>query len=65
MSDKLPLALTVKEVAALLKISRNTAYRLVRSKRLKSIRVGRQIRVPRSALEDYLNGVEPDGYQST
>lgn len=56
MDEKLLLVLTVKEVAKLLGISRNTAYRLVRSKKLRSIRVGRQIRVPRSALEEYLNG---------
>ena len=54
--DNLPLALTVKEVAKLLGISRNTAYRLIKSKKLRSVRVGRQIRVPRSALEEYLNG---------
>lgn len=59
MSD-LPLALTIKQVAKLLGVSRNTAYRLVRSKKLRSIRVGRQIRIPRSALEMYLNGVETD-----
>ena len=54
--DNLPLALTVKDVAKLLGISRNTTYRLVRSKKLPSIRVGRQIRIPRSALEEYING---------
>ena len=54
--DNLPLALTVKEVAKLLGISRNTAYRLIKSKKLRSVRVGRQIRVPLSALEEYLNG---------
>lgn len=54
--NELPLTLTVQQVAKLLGVSRNTAYRLVRSKKLRSIRVGRQIRIPRSALEDYLNG---------
>ena len=58
MTERLPLVLTVKEVAKLLGISRNSAYNLVRSKKLRSIRIGRQIRVPRSALEDYLNGIE-------
>lgn len=54
--NELPLTLTVQQVAKLLGVSRNTAYRLVRSKKLRSIRVGRQIRIPCSALEDYLNG---------
>lgn len=61
--DNIPLALSVQQVAELLEVSRNTAYTLVRSGALRSIRVGRQIRVPRSALEDYLNG-EPERSQS-
>lgn len=54
-----PLALTVRELARMLGVSKNTAYDLVRSGQLRSIRVGRQIRVPRSAMEDYLNGSAP------
>lgn len=64
MNESLPLALTVKEVAKLLGIGRNTAYHLARSGKLRSIRIGCQIRVPRSALEAYLNGVETDADQS-
>lgn len=52
----LPLALSVPQVAELLNIGRNTVYELVRSHQLRSVRIGRQIRIPRSALEDYLNG---------
>lgn len=59
-----PLALTVCQVADLLGVSKNTAYTLVRSGQLRSVRVGRQIRVPRSALENYLNGTAPDGDRS-
>lgn len=57
------VAFSVAEIAKKLGVSRNTAYTLVRSGALRSIRVGRQIRVPRSALEDYLNG-EPERSQS-
>ena len=64
MDEKIPLVLTVKEVAKLLGISKNTAYRLVRSKKLRSIRVGRQIRISRIALENYLNGIEPSTNQT-
>lgn len=60
----LPLALTVCQVADLLGVSKNTAYNLVRSGQLRSVRVGRQIRVPRSALENYLNGTAPGRDQS-
>lgn len=59
MND-LPLALSVPEVAKLLKIGRNTAYELVRSRQIRSVRIGRQIRVPRSALEEYLNAPTND-----
>lgn len=57
------MAFSVLDIAKKLGVSRNTAYALVRSGALRSIRVGRQIRVPRSALEDYLNG-EPERGQS-
>lgn len=57
------VAFSVSEIAKKLGISKNTAYALVRSGALRSIRVGRQIRVPRSALEDYLNG-KPERGQS-
>jgi excisionase family DNA binding protein len=46
--------LTVKEVAALLRVGRDTAYSLVAEKRIPSIRLGRQIRVPRAALLSHI-----------
>lgn len=58
------VAFSVSEIAKKLGVSRNTAYALVRNGALRSIRVGRQIRVPRSALEDYLNGITPERSQS-
>ena len=53
-ADDLPLVLKVPEVAKILGIGRNTAYNLVRSGAIKSIHVGRQIRVSRSALLEFL-----------
>ena len=53
--DSLPLVLSVPEAAALLRIGRNAAYELVRTGQLRSIRIGRSIRVPQSAIMDYLN----------
>lgn len=53
-----PLVFTVKEIAELLEVSKNTAYHLVRSGKLRSVKIGRQFRVPKSALEDYLAGIE-------
>ena len=39
-----------------LDIGRNTAYELVRSGQIRNIRVGRQIRVPKDAVREYLFG---------
>lgn len=50
----LPAVLKVEEVAAILRIGRNQAYRLVGSGELPSIRVGRSVRVTRAALARYL-----------
>ena len=49
-----PLTLTVDEAAALLRIGRGSAYALVRSGRLHSIKIGRRILIPASAIEDFL-----------
>jgi excisionase family DNA binding protein len=48
--EDLPELTTVEEVAAYLRISRNKAYELVQSKAIPSVRFGRLIRVPKSAL---------------
>ena len=42
----------------ILGIGRNTVYALVRSGRLRSIRVGRQVRIPKNALIEFLEGRE-------
>ena len=46
--------LTVSDLQELFKVSRCTAYRLVWSKRVPSIRLGKTIRIPRAALERLL-----------
>jgi excisionase family DNA binding protein len=46
--------LTVQEVAALMRVSKMTVYRLVHSGELASVRVGRSFRVPERAVHDYL-----------
>ena len=52
----LPLVLTPVEVARLLGIGRNSIYALLRSGSLRSIRVGKLFKIPRAALEEYLQG---------
>ena len=46
--------LTVAEVAATMRVSKMSVYRLVHSGELPAARVGRSFRVPRPAVEDYL-----------
>ena len=49
----LQLVLSVHDLARVLGIGKNTAYDLVRSGRIKSIRVGHRIRITKSALLDF------------
>ena len=53
--EDLLLTLTVEEAGQILRVGRNTAYELVRCGKLPSVRVGKQIRIPRQALLDYLS----------
>ena len=46
--------LTVAEVAALMRVSKMTVYRLVHSGELPAVRVGRSFRVPEGDVDDYL-----------
>ncbi|WP_069814361.1 helix-turn-helix domain-containing protein [Streptomyces sp. TP-A0874] len=46
--------LTVAEVAAVMRVSKMTVYRLVHSGHLPAIRVGRSFRVPEQAVHEYL-----------
>ena len=52
--ENLPLVLRVDDLMKILCIGRNTAYELLRSKAIRSIRIGTTYRVPRDALEEYL-----------
>ena len=46
--------LTVAEVALIMRVSKMTVYRLVKSGELEAIRVGRSFRVPEQAVNQYL-----------
>jgi excisionase family DNA binding protein len=50
-----PTFLTVAEVAAQMRVSKMTVYRLVHAGELEAVRVGRSFRVPESAVADYLS----------
>lgn len=51
--------LRVREVADHLDVDQDTVYRLIRENRIRAIRLGRVLRVPQSALADFISGVEP------
>ena len=52
--------LTVAEVAALMRVSKMTVYRLVHSGELAAVRVGRSFRVPDTAVHAYLRDAFTD-----
>ena len=45
---------TVDQLAKMLKIGRNTAYELVRANIIPSVRVGRNIRIPKQTIIEYI-----------
>jgi excisionase family DNA binding protein len=53
-AEGVPRFLTVAEVAALMRVSRMTVYRLVHAGELTAVRVGRSFRVPERAVHAYL-----------
>jgi len=49
-----PKFLTIAEVAAMMRVSKMTVYRLVHSEELAAVRVGRSFRVAEKDVDDYL-----------
>ena len=54
------LTLTVEEAAALLGISRNSAYEAVRRGEIPSVRIGGRIVIPRRRFLDWLGAGDDD-----
>ena len=52
--------LTVAEVAAIMRVSKMTVYRLVHAGELAAVRVGRSFRVPEPAVRNYLVDARTD-----
>lgn len=48
--------LTVAEVAAIMRVSKMSVYRLIHSGELEAVRFGRSFRVPESAVDAFLRG---------
>lgn len=56
MFSKYPDVLTVDNLAEALGIGKNTAYELVRTRQIASIRIGRKYCIPKVYLIDYIQG---------
>ena len=53
--DELPLTLRVEDLMPILDIGRNTAYELIRCGKIRSVRIGKQLRIPKDVLVEYLS----------
>ena len=54
--DELPMVLRVEDLMPILGIGRSNAYALVRSGQVRSIKIGHQFRIPREAIQEFLDG---------
>ena len=52
--ENIPDVLTISELQQVLRIGRSTAYRLIRSRELQCVRVGRSIRIPKQYMMEYV-----------
>jgi len=52
--DELPFVMSVPQLAKLLGIGRNAAYDIVNSGGIRSIKIGRTIRIPKSAVIEFI-----------
>ena len=53
--DALPLILSINDLCRILCIGKNSAYTLIRSGQIRYFRVGRQIRIAKSAFIEYIS----------
>lgn len=47
--------LSVKEVKSILQIGSTLTYRLIANKEIKSVKIGKSIKIPKVYLEEYIN----------
>ena len=55
MFENYPDVVTVKELCQMLQIGKNTAYELLNSRSLESIRIGRKFLIPKTYIVAYLH----------
>ena len=52
--EELPLTLSVDELMPILGIGRNSAYALIRSGKIRSLHIGRKLRIPKESVIRFL-----------
>ncbi|MEY8421683.1 helix-turn-helix domain-containing protein [Lachnospiraceae bacterium 38-14] len=57
MLSNYPDILTSEDICTLLKISKNTLYKLIHSGQLKAKKVARHYRIPKSELLNYIHSI--------
>ena len=55
MFSQYPDVVSINELMGMLKIGKNTAYFLLREGKIKNIKVGKQYRIPKRYIIEYLN----------
>ncbi len=53
-----PTALTVEDVAQILRVSTKTVYKIIRNKEIPAVKVGREYRIAKSAVVDHLRNLD-------
>lgn len=46
--------LTIQELCSTLNIGRNTAYMLIKTKKLKAFKIGKNWKIPANSVEEYI-----------
>lgn len=54
MQDNTKKLLTIPELCSLLNIGRNTAYTLIKEKKLKSFKIGNTWKIPVDSVNEYI-----------
>ncbi len=54
MFNEYPDVVTIDDLTSMLSIGRNTAYKLINDKKIKSIRIGKIHRIPKIYIIEYL-----------
>lgn len=52
---EMPSVLTIEDLARILAVSKSTVYRLVTSRQIRTIKVGRTMRITKDSVIRYLN----------